>query len=66
MAISARVRSVLSVSPPFRFKKRASRFNSCVGAKLKGQRYSKPGAGEGGRRDQRIQSAFKQAVQTCK
>ena len=58
-------RLTVTVPSPMRFKKRASAFNACVGAALRGQRYSKPAPGTGGRRDTRIQSAFVQAVRSC-
>ena len=58
-------RLAITVPSPMRFKKRASAFNACVGATLRGQRYSKPGPGMGGRRDARIQSAFIAAVRSC-
>lgn len=44
---------------------RASAFNACVGAALKGKTYSKPAAGMGGQRDARIQSAFTSAAKSC-
>ena len=59
-------RLTVTVPSPMRFVKRASAFNACVGAKLKGQEYSRPPKGTGGRRDKRIQNAFKTAVQSCK
>ena len=46
--------------------KRASAFNACVGAALKGKSYSTPAPGTGGRNDKRIQSAFTAAVNACK
>lgn len=55
----------ITVPSPMRFKKRASAFNSCVGARLRGQRYATPPPGQGGRRDVRIQNAFTQAVGAC-
>ena len=55
----------ITVPSPMRFKKRASAFNACVGAALRGQIYSKPAPGAGGRRDKRIQSAFISAVRGC-
>lgn len=59
-------RLTVTVPSPMRFKKRSSAFNACVGAALRGQSYSKPAAGTGGRRDKRIQSAFVAAVNGCK
>ena len=59
-------RLTVTVPSPMRFKKRASAFNACVGAALRGQSYSKPAPGMGGRRDKRIQSAFISAVNSCK
>ena len=44
---------------------RPSAFNACIGAKLKGAKYSKPAPGMGGQNDKRIQNAFTQAVQSC-
>ena len=44
---------------------RPSAFNACIGAALKGKKYSKPAAGMGGQRDARIQSAFTSAARTC-
>lgn len=44
---------------------RPSAFNSCIGATLKGQRYSKPPAGMGGQKDKRIQDAFTNAARQC-
>lgn len=44
---------------------RPSAFNSCIGAKLEGQKYSKPAPGMGGQKDARIQKAFTEAVRTC-
>ena len=44
---------------------RASAFNACVGAALKGKTYSKPAPGMGGQRDARIQSAFTSAAKSC-
>ncbi len=44
---------------------RPSAFNACIGAKLKGQKYSKPTAGTGGQRDKRIQDAFTSAAKAC-
>ena len=55
----------ITVPSPMRFKKRSSSFNACVGAALRGQSYSKPAPGMGGRRDKRIQSAFISAVRGC-
>lgn len=45
-----------------RFKKRASRFNICIGQKLKGGR----GPTDGGRYDTGWQAEFKKAVSECK
>ena len=58
-------RLTVTVPSPMRFKKRASAFNACVGASLRGQRYASPPPGMGGRRDKRIQSAFTSAVHGC-
>lgn len=44
---------------------RPSAFNACIGAKLRGQKYSKPAVGMGGQQDKRIQAAFKIAVSSC-
>lgn len=55
----------ITVPSPMRFVKRPSAFNSCVGARLRDQRYPTPAPGLGGKRDQRIQSAFTQAVRAC-
>lgn len=55
----------LTVPSPMRFKKRASAFNACVGAALRGQSYSRGAPGTGGRRDTRIQSAFTAAAKSC-
>jgi len=55
----------ITVPSPMRFKKRASAFNACVGAALRGQRYARPAPGMGGRRDVRIQSAFTSAARSC-
>ena len=59
-------RLTVTVPSPMRFKKRASAFNACVGAALRKQTYAKPPPGMGGRRDKRIQDAFKAAVNGCK
>lgn len=59
-------RLTVTVPSPMRFKKRASQFNACVGAELRDKRYTRPAPGTGGRRDQRIQSAFRAAVNQCK
>ena len=58
-------RLTVTVPSPMRFKKRASAFNACIGASLRGQHYPTPPAGMGGRRDKRIQSAFTSAVRSC-
>ena len=58
-------RLTVTVPSPMRFKKRASAFNACVGAALRGKKYSKPAPGTGGRRDKRIQSAFISAARSC-
>lgn len=55
----------ITVPSPMRFVKRPSAFNSCVGAALRGATYSRPAPGLGGKRDQRIQNAFTQAVRSC-
>lgn len=44
---------------------RPSAFNACIGAELKGKKYSKPAPGMGGQKDKRIQGAFTSAVHTC-
>jgi hypothetical protein len=44
---------------------RSSAFNACIGAALKGKKYSKPAPGMGGQKDARIQSAFTGAVHSC-
>ena len=44
---------------------RPSAFNACIGAQLKGKRYSTPAPGMGGQKDVRIQSAFTGAVHSC-
>lgn len=44
---------------------RASAFNACIGAALRGKKYSKPAPGMGGQRDTRIQAAFTAAVRGC-
>lgn len=46
--------------------KRASGFNACIGAKLRGQRYTKPPVGMGGRHNQAVRGAFKSAVAGCR
>ena len=46
--------------------KRASGFNACIGASLKGKKYSKPAPGLGGRNNKAVQSAFTSAVAACK
>jgi len=56
----------VTIPSPMRFKKRASAFNACVGARLRGQRYSSPGPGQGGRRNPAVQAAFRSAVQACR
>ena len=45
---------------------RPSNFNRCVGDALKKKTYSKPPAGQGGRNNPQVRTAFKQAVQSCK
>ena len=59
-------RLAITVPSPMRFVKRASAFNACIGATLRGQHYGTPSPGMGGRRDVRIQNAFKAAVQQCR
>jgi len=44
---------------------RPSGFNACIGAALKGKRYSTPPVGTGGQQDKRIQTAFTSAVHAC-
>ena len=44
---------------------RASAFNACIGAVLKGQKYATPAPGMGGQKDKRIQSAFTSAARSC-
>ena len=44
---------------------RPSAFNACIGARLKGQKYSKPAPGTGGQKDARIQKAFTDAARGC-
>ncbi|MBA7469154.1 hypothetical protein ES707_04420 [subsurface metagenome] len=44
---------------------RPSAFNACIGAALKGKKYSTPAVGTGGQQDKRIQSAFTSAVHSC-
>ena len=44
---------------------RPSAFNACIGAALRGQRYSKPPVGMGGQQDKRIQDAFTSAAKQC-
>jgi hypothetical protein len=44
---------------------RPSAFNACIGASLRGQKYSKPAPGMGGQKDVRIQTAFTSAVHKC-
>lgn len=58
-------RLTVTVPSPMRFKKRASAFNACVGAQLRKKNYPTPAPGMGGRRDVRIQDAFKSAVRSC-
>ena len=55
----------ITVPSPMRFKKRRSAFNSCVGAALRDQTYSRGAPGTGGRRDVRIQNAFTAAAKSC-
>lgn len=45
--------------------KRSSARNSCVAAELEGKSYAKPAVGMGGRKDKRIQDAFKAASKKC-
>jgi hypothetical protein len=44
---------------------RPSAFNACVGAHLKGKRYSKPPVGMGGRHNKAVQTAFVDAARAC-
>ena len=44
---------------------RASAFNACIGATLRGKSYSKPPEGMGGQHDARIQAAFTSAAKSC-
>ena len=44
---------------------RSSAFNSCIGARLKGQKSSTPAPGMGGQKDARIQAAFTSAARAC-
>jgi hypothetical protein len=44
---------------------RASAFNACIGATLRGKTYPTPPVGMGGQQDKRIQSAFISAVHAC-
>lgn len=46
--------------------RKASGRNACIGAALKGKKYSKPPAGMGGRHNEAVRSAFKAAAQSCK
>lgn len=46
--------------------KRASGFNACIGAQLKGKSYAKPPAGMGGRNNKAVHDAFTSAVNSCK
>lgn len=46
--------------------KRPSGFNACIGAKLRGGKFSKPAPGMGGRNNQAVRSAFKSAVASCR
>jgi len=59
-------RLTVSIPSPMRFKKRASRYNACIGGQLKGKKYAKPPVGMGGRRNIAVQSAFISAVNSCK
>jgi hypothetical protein len=45
--------------------RKLSEFQKCIRDALKGQRYSRVGPGMGGRRDIRIQNAFRRAVASC-
>lgn len=44
---------------------RPSGFNACVGAALKGKTYAKPPAGQGGRHNKQVRSAFIAAAKSC-
>lgn len=44
---------------------RASAFNACIGAQLRGKTYPTPPVGTGGQQDKRIQGAFTSAVHAC-
>jgi len=44
---------------------RSSAFNACIGAALKGKKYSTPAPGMGGQKDTRIQGAFTSAARSC-
>jgi len=44
---------------------RASAFNACIGAALRGKKYPTPAPGMGGQRDKRIQGAFTDAARSC-
>jgi len=44
---------------------RPSGFNACVGGKLKGTTYAKPGVGMGGRHNPAVRRAFVQAAIAC-
>jgi hypothetical protein len=44
---------------------RPSAFNSCIGAALRGKKYSTPAPGMGGQKDARIQGAFTSAARSC-
>ena len=46
--------------------KRASGFNACIGAHLKGNDYQDQPKGRGGRNNVLAHNAFKSAVQSCK
>ena len=46
--------------------RKPNRFARCIGAYLKGKKYGAAPAGMGGRYDERIRSAFKEAVRACK
>ena len=59
-------RLTVTVPSPMRFKRRPSAYNACIGGALKGASYSKPAINMGGKRDKRIQDAFKAAVNKCK
>ena len=45
---------------------RASGFNRCGGGHLKGNKYSNPPVGMGGRHNKEVRPAFTSAVNSCK